>query len=200
MVILDPKDDKKWIDELKEGNIRAFEYIYTTFFASLANYADRLLNDSDTARDVVQHVYYKIWENRKTLNISLSLQAYLYKSVYYGCLNTLTHQKNIRQYEQLHLDGLYLSDILQSPEAEVSLWQSDIEKAVREAIDALPDKCREVLVLSKFEGLKNKEIALKLNISEKTVERHMSIAIGRLRKNLDWLLQIFFIISVSDWG
>lgn len=200
MVIPEIKYDKELIARLKEGDTRAFEYIYTTFFASLLNYADRLLNDTDTARDVVQQIYYKIWENRSTLSITLSLRAYLYKSVYYGCLNTITHQKNIRQYEQLELGSLYLSDIIQSPEAEQSLWQSDIEKAVREAIGTLPAKCREVLMLSKFEGMKNKEIAQELAISEKTVERHMSIALSKLREDLDWLLQIFVIFSISDWG
>lgn len=180
--------------------MRAFEYVYVTYSDSLLNYADRLLNDTHTAQDVVQQIYYKIWENRFSLEITLSIRAYLYKSVYYGCLNTLTHRKNIRPYEQLQAGDLYLSHILQTPEAETALWQSDMEKVVREAIETLPEKCREVLLLSKFEGLKNREIAQQLGISEKTVERHMTIALNKLRKHLDGALQIFIIFFFSDWG
>ena len=74
------------------------------------------------------------------------------------------------------------------------------EQAIQEAIATLPEKCREVFVLSKIEGLKNREIAEKLNISEKTVERHMSIALSKLREELDWLLQIILFFSFSHWG
>ena len=70
------------------------------------------------------------------------------------------------------------------------LRRSDIEKAVREVVATLPEKCREVFTLSKIEGLKNREIAEKLIISEKTVKRHISIALSRLREKLDYLLQI----------
>lgn len=82
----------------------------------------------------------------------------------------------------------------------MELWQADVAKALDEAIALLPEKCREVFVLSKIEGLKNREIAEKLNISEKTVERHMTIALSKLREELDWLLQIILFFSVSHWG
>ena len=94
----------------------------------------------------------------------------------------------------------YFSTVIQSPEAEMELWRADMTKALDEAIATLPEKCREVFILSKVEGLKNREIAEKLNISEKTVERHMSIALSRLREELDWLLQIILFFSVSHGG
>ena len=77
---------------------------------------------------------------------------------------------------------------------------SDIEQAIQDAIATLPEKCREVFMMSKIDGLKNREIAEKLNISEKTVERHMSIALRKLRDELDWVLQIILFFSVSHWG
>ena len=158
------------------------------------------MNDIETARDVVQQVYYKMWENRQSLNIELSVKAYLFKSVYNYSLNTLAHQKNIQQYEQKQMTDFYFSEVVQTPEAEMALWQSDIEKALKEAIDTLPEKCREVFLLSKIEGLKNREIAEKLGISEKTVERHITIAISKLREELDWLLQIIPFFSIFHWG
>ena len=80
------------------------------------------------------------------------------------------------------------------------MWKSDIEQAIQDAIATLPEKCREVFMMSKIDGLKNREIAEKLNISEKTVERHMSIALRKLRDELDWVLQIILFFSVSHWG
>lgn len=197
---MDHPDDNELVVLLRRGEVSAFEYIFTAYYDSLLNYADRLLNDMETARDVVQQVYYKIWEGHVNLNISLSVKAYLFKSVYHGCLNTLTHKKNIQKYEQEQLADFYFSTVILSPEAELDLWQSDVAKALDEAIAALPEKCREVFVLSKIEGLKNREIAEKLNISEKTVERHMSIALSKLREELEWLLQIILYFSVSHWG
>ena len=152
-MVVDYSEDRELLTLLRRGEISAFVDIYTAYYDALLNYADRLLNDMEAARDVVQQVYYKMWENRDTLNISLSVKAYLF-----------------------------------------------IEQAIQEAIAILPEKCREVFVLSKIEGLKNREIAEKLNISEKTVERHMSIALSKLREELDWLLQIILFFSFSHWG
>ena len=199
-MVLGYSEDRELLALLRRGEISAFADIYTTYYDALLNYADRLLNDVEAARDVVQQVYYKIWENRDVLNISISIKAYLFKSVYHASLNTLAHQKNIQKYEQEQLSDLYFSTVIQSPEAEEALWKSDIEEAIQEAMAVLPKKCREVFVLSKIEGLKNREIAEKLGISEKTVERHMSIALSKLREELNWILQIILFFSVSHWG
>ena len=192
-------DDKELQCSLRRGTISAFVYIYTTYYDALLNYADRLLNDVETARDVVQQVYYKIWEGRAALAITLSVKAYLFKSVYYRSLNTLAHKKNIQKYEQEHSADVYYSTVIQLPEAEVLLRRSDIEKAVWEVVATLPEKCREVFTLSKIDGLKNREIAEKLIISEKTVKRHISIALSRLRERLDYLLQIILFFLISYW-
>lgn len=189
-------DDKELLISLRQGVVNAFEYIYLKYFDSLLNYADRILHDNDNAKNVVQNVFYKIWENKSELTISISVRAYLFKSVYNLCLNTITHKKYVEKFEQENLSDLYFSVIIQSPEIEDELWRSDIRKAVNDAVSNLPDKCRQVFVLSKIEGLKNREIAEKLNISEKTVERHMSIALSKLRLDLDGLLQLMILYSV----
>lgn len=200
LTVVDYSDEKELVFLLRSGEVTAFEHIYTIYYDALLNYADRLLNDSEAARDVVQQVYYKIWEGHENLDISLSIRAYLFKSVYHGSLNTLAHKKNVQKYEQEQMVDFYFSTVIQSPEAEMELWRADMTKALDEAIATLPEKCREVFILSKVEGLKNREIAEKLNISEKTVERHMSIALSRLREELDWLIQIILFFSVSHWG
>ena len=193
-MVVDYSEDRELLTLLRRGEISAFVDIYTTYYDALLNYADRLLNDMEAARDVVQQVYYKIWENRDALNISLSVKAYLFKSVYHGSLNTLAHQKNIQKYEQEQMTDFYFSTVIQSPEAEEALWKSDIEQAIQEAIATLPEKCREVFVLSKIEGLKNREIAEKLNISVNTVKTQKRKAYAFLREELQHLFVLFLML------
>ena len=178
------------VSALNEGNILAFEYIYKTYYKSLLNYASRILKDVEASKDAVQQAYYRLWENRSMLTITISPQAYLYRAVYNNCINSITRKDIIRKYEEEQLKELYFSTIIQTPEAEMLLERSEIEKA-------LPKKCQEIFILSKMEGLKNKEIAERLGISLKTVESQMTIAIKRLRKDLGWLLQIFIFFRLD---
>jgi RNA polymerase sigma factor, sigma-70 family len=95
------------------------------------------------------------------------------------------------------VERIVFSTIIQTPEAEMLLERSEIEKAIMISVEALPKKCQEIFILSKMEGLKNKEIAERLGISLKTVESQMTIAIKRLRKDLGWLLQIFIFFRLD---
>ena len=129
------------------------------------------------------------------LNIHLSIKSYLYKSVYNSCLNEIKHRKVVNNHIDRELLDFYFSEIVQTPEAELALLGEDINNALREAIDKLPERCREVFVLSKMEELSNKEIAERLNISVKTVEVQMTKALSRLRGELEWLLCVIFIVN-----
>lgn len=185
------------VSALNEGNILAFEYIYKTYYKSLLNYASRILKDVEASKDAVQQAYYRLWENRSMLTITIFPQAYLYRAVYNNCINSITRKDIIRKYEEEQLKELYFSTIIQTPEAEMLLERSEIEKAIMISVEALPKKCQEIFILSKMEGLKNKEIAERLGISLKTVESQMTIAIKRLRKDLGWLLQIFIFFRLD---
>ena len=89
----------------------------------------------------------------------------------------------------------YFEEVVQRPEVEVELLEQDIRKVLEEAVERLPERCREVFVLSKMEELSNKEIAEKLNVSVKTVEAQMTKALSRLRKDLEWLLCVIFVTN-----
>ena len=88
------------------------------------------------------------------------------------------------------LCNFYFSKVIETPEAEQALLEEDLRGAIQDAIDKLPERCREIFVLSKMEGLSNKQISEQLNISIKTVEAQMTTAFVRLRKELGWLLCI----------
>ena len=130
------------VSALNEGNILAFEYIYKTYYKSLLNYASRILKDVEASKDAVQQAYYRLWENRSMLTITISPQAYLYRAVYNNCINSITRKDIIRKYEEEQLKELYFSTIIQTPEAEMLLERSEIEKAIMISVEAFPYKGR----------------------------------------------------------
>ena len=147
------------------------------------------------ANDLVQETFCKLYEGHADLNIHLSIKSYLYKSVYNSCLNELKHRKVVNNYVDREMLNFYFSEIIQTPEAELALLDEDINNALQEAIDKLPERCREIFVLSKMDEMSNKEIAEYLSISVKTVEIQMTKALSRLRMELEWLLCVIFITN-----
>ncbi len=139
----------------------------------------------------MQDVFFKIWERRELLEITTSLKAYLYRSVHNACLNHIKHQKVKQAYSDFYRENHEEQDDHNPSD------QQELEQQVMDAMDALPEKCREVFELSRFEGLKYREIAERLSISEKTVENQMGKAFKILREKLSvylkgTLIWIFF--------
>ena len=177
------------LEALRKGEEKAFEYLFDRYYEGLLNYAGRIVRETELAYDLVQETFCKLYEDHANLNIHLSIKSYLYKSVYNSCLNEIKHQKVVSNYADRELLDFYFS------EAELALLGEDINNALREAINKLPERCREVFMLSKMEELSNKEIAERLGISVKTVEIQMTKALSRLRKELEWLLSLIFFVN-----
>jgi RNA polymerase sigma-70 factor (family 1) len=168
------------ISQLKKGSEEAFKHLYKLYYSELCNYASNLCGNDELAKDIVQHTMIKIWKKGLSLNVSSSLKGYLLKCVYNHFIDT---QRRIIK-EAKKLDRFKLEALLEFNE----MASEDIEnrhRLIEEEIENLPKQCKEVFLLGKKEGLKYKEIADKLNISIKTVERHMSIALKKLRKKLN---------------
>lgn len=179
---------KHLIAELRGGREEAFAYVFRMYYSPLLNYAGRILKDTEFANDVVQECFCKLYERRKELNEELEVRPYLYKSVYNSCMDAIKHQKVRDNYISQELLDFYFSKVIETPEAEQALLEEDLRGAIQNAINKLPERCREIFVLSKVEGLSNKQISEQLNISVKTVEAQMTTAFVRLRKELGWLL------------
>ena len=180
---------------LQGGDEYTFANVFRNYYPSLINYAGRILKDDELANDVVQDTFCRLYENRASITIRFSLKSYLYRSVYNGCIDLVRHRKVTNAYVDAEMLDFYFSRIIQLPEAELKMLDKDIGQAIQQAIDNLPDRCREIFCLSKLEGLSNKQIAEQLEISVKTVETQMSTAFVRLRKELEWLLLIIFSIN-----
>lgn len=164
---------------------QAFEQLFKTHYKALHAYANLILKDEDSAEEVVQQMFLKFWEKRELLQVETSMKAYLYKCVYNDSLNFLKHEKvKLKYHDFTKQTADHLSD---SASAKVEL--SELQIRLREALNQLPEQCRTIFQLSRFEELKYREIAEKLGISIKTVENQMGKALRILRVELtDFLL------------
>jgi RNA polymerase sigma-70 factor, ECF subfamily len=183
---------------LKQGDEKVFEAVFREYYAPLCLQARRYLVDSDLAEEVVQDMFFKMWERRDTLVITTSLGAYLSKSVINHSLNYLKYQKNARKYEEFI--GFRTDEkVVSSPHDD--LLHMDLENQMASLIKSMPEKRRMIFEMSRFEGLRYNDIAEKLGISVKTVEVQMSKALEFMREKLKdylpviWL--IYCIITVS---
>src|SRR5215510_9591875 len=147
----------------------AFEQVFKTHYKNLHAYAFTILKDEDEAEEMVQQVFFKLWERSEHLSFSGPVAAYLYRAVHNETLNFMKHQK-VKAGHQMHV-AYSMKNKSDQPHGE--LTGKELEKKFRAALSELPEQCRTVFQMSRFEDMKYKEIAEKLDISIKTVENHM---------------------------
>lgn len=177
---------------LAAGDLKAFEMLYGEHYESLCHYAQGFVFDLDTSREMVQDVFVRIWEKRTTLQIEDSLKSYLYRSVHNKCLDYLKHLKIEYEYEKMRIQEIQESGNFSNNSADHpldGLITEELRIAIRLAIENLPEKCKEIFKLSRYEGLKYSEISIALNISVKTVETQMSRALKSLKEQLSNILK-----------
>jgi RNA polymerase sigma-70 factor, ECF subfamily len=165
-----------------------FEQVFKAHYPALHAYAHVILKDAESAEEIVQTVFLNLWEKRHSLQINISLKAYLYKAVYHQSLNQLKHLKVRQRFQEASLKAS--SSLSQQIEGE----ENELLERIRATMDALPEKCRMVFQLSRFEELKYAEIAERMGISLKTVEAHMSKALKTLRTDLAEFLPLAILI------
>jgi RNA polymerase sigma-70 factor (ECF subfamily) len=179
---------------LKEGNETAFEMLFRTYYKPLCNYAYSFLNDRDEAEEVVQSAFIGVWDKRSSIEIQSSMKSYLYRMVRNSCLNVIKHANVKKQHVKYALAGGEPAD----ESASQSVMSQELELKIQEAMKQLPEQCRLVFQLSRFEELKYSEIAGQLNISVKTVENHMGKALKIMRSQLKDYLPLF-LFFMKDW-
>lgn len=159
---------------------KAFEQMFKAHYKELHSYANVMLRDEDTAEEIVQSMFLKFWEKRELLNVQTSIKAYLYKCVHNDSLNYLKHQKVKTKYQDF---AVYtMNDHHEAASSKVEL--TELEFKLQEALNELPEHCRTIFQMSRFEELKYREIAEQLDLSIKTVENQMGKALKILRLKL----------------
>ncbi len=149
-------------------------------YNELCSYIFSLSKDKQLAEDIVQNVMLKIWKNREKLHINTSIKSYLYKSCYYELVDSFKkNKKELNYIEQIKNEVLEVFI-----DEDVDFLKNQMQR-VREEIEKLPPKCKEVFVLNKLQGFKYKEVAEQLGVSIKTVEAQLSKAMTRIKNALD---------------
>lgn len=169
---------------LRHSDREAYAEIFRRFHGPLVRYARRITNDEAVAYDVLQDVFMKLWEDRKTLTVKVSLKAMLYTMVRNRALNSLRRSKWIST-------DTAVEDVGDPPEVAPSghdvLAAKDLRQHLQAWIDQLPGRRAEAFVLSRYNDLKHSEIAAIMGISERTVDTHILLALRDLRGRLDAL-------------
>lgn len=176
---IDSYTEKQLISGLKAGNRKIYRFIYLQHYNNLCVYLCSYTNNEQLVEDIVQNVLLKLWEKRRDINIHTSIKNYLYRAVYNTFIDDYRKTKRINEkLETIRFNGL--NELIENDK------QLEEERLIilRKALDSLPPKCKEILLLSKFEGYKYREIAEHLNISIKTVENQIVKAFKVLRKEI----------------
>lgn len=173
------QSDQQLISLLKDGDHKAYTEIYLRYWEKLFVLAHNRLKDVSEAEEVVQDVFYSIWKRRDTLELQYSLTTYLSVAVKYQVINL----QSKLHYKAVHEDIQYNTG---SAVETTELWfaEKELKEQLQAAIHKLPEKCRIVFLKSREEHQTNAEIAAELNVSEKTVEAHITRALHTLKNTL----------------
>ncbi|HML72752.1 RNA polymerase sigma factor [Macellibacteroides fermentans] len=190
------------IKQLQDGNEKVFEQIVREYWPRMFKFALIYTQNNETSQELVQDTFLVLWNNRAILKDNTNLITYLMVVLRNKCLNLL-EQTRIRQLyiEEIDDETIYQRANLYVLQDEASqiVESEDLHKAIERALSKLPDKTREIFMLSRYDGLKNQQIAETKNISQKTVEYHISKALQILKEELPqeywiWIFLIRFII------
>lgn len=164
-----------------------FCQLYKEYYEPLCRYAYKITRDVQIAEDLVEDLFAVLW-SKKELTTYPS-RTYLFTAIYHASLNWLRHTKTIEKFVADRFADYMEEGLLLQPSEEEKLYVEELNERMTIALKNLPEKCREIFELSRMHGLKNREIAERLHISENTVEKQMSIALKRLRLAVrEWMI------------
>lgn len=193
-----PLQSERYPDQEDALYRRKFEILFREHFTGLCYFARKYTGDLDSAKEIVHNVFFRIWENRSDFEWEKPAKSYLFTSVYNRSLNYIRDNRKLIRQENFQ-DFHWIAD--ESAYSE-NLETAELENRIRQTLQRLPEKCRQIFELSRFEQKKYTEIALQLDISVKTVETQMSKALHMLRQELkDYLtvLVLMLIKNMQNW-
>ncbi len=172
-------DDFELLEKIKHGDKQAFEQLFKTYYRQLILFAAKYLRNIEEAEEIVQNIFVSFWEKADAADINISLKSYLYRWTANACLNKIKHEKIKDKYARFAADQL-----ANNLNSGYETSEPDIAENIRKAVDKLPERCKMIFIKSRFEGKRNAQIAIEMDISEKTVENQMTIAIKKIKDEL----------------
>lgn len=184
--------DMELIERIRKGDERAFESLFRCYYKTLCFFANKIVKDAIVAEEIVQDIFYHIWEKRSSLDVTTSVKSYLFKSAHNNSLKYLRHQKIVVGYEERVKTSTEPQYELQENYAEIG----EITHIISQTLEQVPERTRDIFNLNRTEGLKYNEIAEQLNISVKTVEAHITSVLKILRENLkEYLAMVLLLLN-----
>jgi RNA polymerase sigma-70 factor (family 1) len=181
--------DEQLVALLKTGNQQAFTEIYDRYAANLAGFAGSKLYNLDDAKDILHDLFVKLWENRGQIHINSNLQSYLFAMVRHRIVDKI--RKNITREEYAFM--LQSLTTANQYNIDKQVEAKELRQTIENSLVQLPARVKEIFKLSREEGLSNREIAEKLNLSEQTIKNQISAALKHLRKSLVTIAAFIFM-------
>lgn len=176
---------------LKDGNEKAFSYLYEKMWQRLFDNAYRRLPDEDVVKGLIQDLFVELWQKRANIEIHTSFASYLNTALKYKIFNYIKSHQIREKYKQKQL---LFQPALHNP-IEDKLSEHELQVAFNKCLVKIPQKCKTVFLLRLNQGLSYAEIAQTLNISKSTVEKHMIKSFKILRRHLQsYLYSVFAIV------
>ncbi|MFA6769145.1 MAG: RNA polymerase sigma-70 factor [Parabacteroides sp.] len=191
------KQEQIIVDLLKQGDEKAYKYLYDEHYVLLCKMANEFVRDVFMAENIVGDTLFHVWEIRETLEINISIRSYLVRAVRNRCINYLNIKRE--QWEEGFTtieengDSIMHPNLFSDAYPLASLLEKELEEEIRQAINRLPDECRAVFIKSRFEEKTYECIARELDISVNTVKYHMKMALSRLNADLSKYLLLLLI-------
>ena len=186
MADIDYNDDI-YLNNVKSGNEEAFKSLFDHYYDGMCLYANSIVHNPEAAEEIVEDIFIYLWCNIKKISILTSLKSYLYRSVHNNCLKYIDKLKTRNKHLEINNYQLEDVDILYPyydniPISEIII--KEIEEKAEAVLQSLPDQCKEIYLLNRYQNLSYADIAAKLNISVSTVKTQMGRAFQKFRENL----------------
>lgn len=184
------KIEKEYVEAMSKGDSKAFDLLYLHYQPRLVAFFIGFIQDEEIARDLAQDVFFNLWMNREKLSNVASFSAYLFQSGRNALYNYYDHTLVCEKYDTTRLfQPLTVNNV------EEEILIKELQAVIDLCVDRMPPQRRQVFRMSRVDGLSNDEIASKLQISKRTVEKHLSDALKELRKVLRLAIMVFVSIN-----
>ncbi|MCL6267876.1 RNA polymerase sigma-70 factor [Flagellimonas myxillae] len=185
--------------QFKKGSETAFKSFFDLYHDQIVGFSMQFLGDLDESKNVAQDAFVNLWVNREKVKEPKGVRSFLYTSAKSNCLNLIRHKKVVHKYSDQYLrkkERQINQDVLHSMEFD-SATLSELETLIQTSIKKLPERCKRVFSMRRFDNKKNQEIAEELSISVKAVEANMTRAMRSLKHSLSNYMTIILLVFFS---